>query len=92
MNDEWKKTRGCHLARFSNQLNQRSGHQDTKAQRNTKNHHVLGLPLCPGGGFYKLPFAIRWSMPGRSWGRKIAEVKQNAAIDDAVFNPPEAKR
>ena len=35
----------------------------------------------------KLPFSIRWSMPGRSWGRKIAEVKQNAAIDDALFNP-----
>ncbi|MFL6275796.1 MAG: c-type cytochrome [Blastocatellia bacterium] len=40
----------------------------------------------------KLPFSIRWSMPGRSWGRKIAEVKQNAAIDDAVFNPPDAKQ
>ena len=39
----------------------------------------------------KLPFSIRWSMPGRSWGRKIAEVKQNAAIDDAVFNPPANK-
>src|SRR5437868_2657566 len=40
----------------------------------------------------KLPFAIRWSMPGRSWGRKIAEVKQNTAIDDAVFNPPDTKQ
>jgi len=39
----------------------------------------------------KLPFSIRWSMPGRSWGRKIAEVKQNAAIDDAIFNPPDGK-
>jgi photosynthetic reaction center cytochrome c subunit len=36
----------------------------------------------------KLPFNIRWSMPGRSWGRRIAEVKQNTVIDDAVFNPP----
>jgi photosynthetic reaction center cytochrome c subunit len=39
----------------------------------------------------KLPFAIRWSMPGRSWGRKIAEVKQNTVIDDAIFNPPVGK-
>jgi len=39
----------------------------------------------------KLPFSIRWSMPGRSWGRKIAEVKQNTAIDDAIFNPPDGK-
>jgi hypothetical protein len=39
----------------------------------------------------KMPFSIRWSMPGRSWGRKITEVKQNAAIDDAIFNPPDGK-
>ncbi|MEN3335109.1 MAG: photosynthetic reaction center cytochrome c subunit [Blastocatellia bacterium] len=39
----------------------------------------------------KLPFGIRWSMPGRSWGRKIAEVKQNTVIDDAIFNPPDGK-
>ena len=36
----------------------------------------------------KQPFLIRWSFPGRSWGRKIDEVKQNVAIDDARFNPP----
>jgi len=36
----------------------------------------------------KQPFLIRWSMPGRSWGRKIAEIKQNVAVDDAQFNPP----
>ncbi len=40
----------------------------------------------------KLPFAIRWSIPGRSWGRKIVEVKPNPAIDDATFDPPDAKR
>ena len=40
----------------------------------------------------KLPFSIRWSMPGRSWGRKITEVKQNTAIDDAIFNPPDGKK
>jgi hypothetical protein len=36
----------------------------------------------------KQPFLIRWSFPGRSWGRKIDEVRQNLAIDDAKFNPP----
>ena len=35
----------------------------------------------------KQPFMIRWSMPGRSWGRKIAEIKQNVPLDDAKFNP-----
>lgn len=36
----------------------------------------------------KLPFNIRWSIPGRAWGRKITEVKQNVSLDDAQFNPP----
>ena len=36
----------------------------------------------------KLPFAIRWSIPGRTWGRKITEVKQNVPLDDAQFNQP----
>ncbi len=39
----------------------------------------------------KLPFTIRWSIPGRSWGRKITEVKQNVTVDDAQFNKPPAK-
>lgn|ERR1051325_2353441 len=39
----------------------------------------------------KQPFLIRWSMPGRSWGRKIDEMKQNVEIDDARFNPPAAQ-
>jgi len=39
----------------------------------------------------KQPFLIRWSMPGRSWGRKIVEMKQNVDIDDARFNPPSSK-
>jgi len=30
-------------------------------------------------------------MPGRSWGRQIAEIKQNVALDDAQFNPPPKK-
>ena len=34
----------------------------------------------------KLPFMIRWSIPGRTWGRKISEVKQNVTVDDAEFN------
>ena len=33
----------------------------------------------------KLPLTIRWSMPGRVWGRRIAEVKHNVAIEDAKF-------
>ena len=36
----------------------------------------------------KLPFLIRWSIPGRTWGRKITEVKQNVPLDDAQFNVP----
>ena len=36
----------------------------------------------------KQPFLIRWSFPGRSWGRKIDEVKQNISIDDSRFSPP----
>ncbi len=34
----------------------------------------------------KIPYLIKWSVPGRSWTRKIIEVKQNAPIDDAKFN------
>ena len=36
----------------------------------------------------KIPLTIRWSMPGRVWGRRIAEVKHNVSIDDELFNPP----
>jgi photosynthetic reaction center cytochrome c subunit len=36
----------------------------------------------------KLPLTIRWSMPGRVWGRRIAEVKHNLLIEDEQFNPP----
>ena len=35
----------------------------------------------------KQPFLIHWSMPGRIWGRKIDEIKQNVPLDDARFNP-----
>ena len=35
----------------------------------------------------KQPFLIHWSMPGRVWGRKIAEIKQNVQLDDTKFNP-----
>jgi len=35
----------------------------------------------------KQPFLIHWSFPGRVWGRKIDEIKQNVALDDAKFNP-----
>ena len=40
----------------------------------------------------KIPLTIRWSMPGRSWGRRIAEVKHNVSIEDEQFNPPSARR
>lgn len=36
----------------------------------------------------KLPFLIRWSIPGRVWGRKVTEVIHNAVIDDAKFEIP----
>jgi len=37
----------------------------------------------------KLPFLIHWSFPGRIWGRKITEIKQNVAIEDAKFELPQ---
>jgi hypothetical protein len=36
----------------------------------------------------KLPFTIRWAIPGRVWGRKLAEVKQNVPLEDTQFNAP----
>jgi hypothetical protein len=36
----------------------------------------------------KLPFTIRWAIPGRVWGRKITEVKQNVPLEDSLFNSP----
>jgi hypothetical protein len=36
----------------------------------------------------KLPFTIRRAIPGRTWGRKITEVRQNVPLDDAQFNQP----
>jgi photosynthetic reaction center cytochrome c subunit len=35
----------------------------------------------------KQPFLIHWSFPGRVWGRKIDEIKQNVPLDDAKFDP-----
>ena len=35
----------------------------------------------------KQPFLIHWSMPGRIWGRKLDEIKQNVSLDDAMFDP-----
>ena len=34
----------------------------------------------------KIPFTLQWSIPGRTWGRRITEVKHNLVIDDAIFN------
>jgi photosynthetic reaction center cytochrome c subunit len=36
----------------------------------------------------KIPLTLRWSMPGRVWGRRIAEVKHNVLIEDERFEPP----
>jgi hypothetical protein len=38
----------------------------------------------------RVPFAVRWSIPGRAWGRKITEVKTNVDIEDATFSAPAA--
>ena len=35
----------------------------------------------------KQPFLIHWSFPGRVWGRKIDEIKQNVPLDDTKFDP-----
>lgn len=40
----------------------------------------------------KLPFTIRWAIPGRAWGRKITEVKQNVPLDDAQFDSPASRK
>jgi hypothetical protein len=39
----------------------------------------------------KQPFLIHWSLPGRIWGRKIDEIKQNVLLDDTKFNPIAAR-
>jgi hypothetical protein len=39
-------------------------------------------------GGVKFPTTIRYAMPNMSWTQKIADVKNNAAIDDAKFNSP----
>jgi photosynthetic reaction center cytochrome c subunit len=39
----------------------------------------------------KVPFTLRWSIPGRTWGRKITEVKHNAPLEDVDFSPASAK-
>ncbi|HEX9927303.1 MAG TPA: c-type cytochrome [Pyrinomonadaceae bacterium] len=39
-------------------------------------------------GGVKLPATTRFAVPNISWTRKISEVKNNAAIEDAKFNQP----
>ena len=63
-------------------------------RRYTESDTVLGkLPLQTDYEDYrevegvKQPFLIHWSFPGRVWGRKIDEIKQNVPLDDAKFNP-----
>lgn len=36
----------------------------------------------------KMPYSIKWSVPGQTWSWKITEVKQNKAIEDTKFNAP----
>ena len=63
-------------------------------RRYTESDTLLGkLPLQVDYEDYravdgiKQPFLIHWSMPGRTWGRKIDDIKQNVPLDDAKFNP-----
>ena len=63
-------------------------------RRYTESDTLLGkLPLQMDYEDYrevdgvKQPFLIHWSMPGRTWGRKIDEIKHNVPLDDARFNP-----
>jgi hypothetical protein len=39
-----------------------------------------------------LPLTIRWSMPGRVWSRRIAEVSHNTPIEEQQFSAPTAQR
>ena len=36
----------------------------------------------------KLPFTIRWSLPGNGWTDRISEIKHNAQVDDTKFSMP----
>ncbi len=63
-------------------------------RRYTESDTALGkLPLQTDYEDYRevdgiqQPFLIHWSMPGRIWGRKIDDIKQNVQLDDARFNP-----
>lgn len=64
-------------------------------RRYTESSIFFGMfPLQTDYGDYrdvdgvKQPFLLHWSMPGRTWGRKIVEMKQNVEIEDAIFDPP----
>lgn len=65
------------------------------ARRFTASQTVIGIyPFQVDYSDYKafdgvqVPTMIQWAIAGRTWGRKITEVKQNTAIEDAKFNPP----
>ena len=67
-------------------------------RRYVESKTVLGrLPLQTDYDDYrdvdgiKLPFMIRWYLPGRSWGQKVAEIKHNVAIDDSKFEVPSTR-
>jgi hypothetical protein len=64
-------------------------------RRYTEMETILGkLPLQTDYEDYreidgvKQPFLMHWSLPGRIWGRRVDEIKQNVALDDTKFNPP----
>jgi hypothetical protein len=40
----------------------------------------------------KLPFTVRWSLPGNGWTDTIKEIKHNVPIDDEKFNMPATKK
>jgi photosynthetic reaction center cytochrome c subunit len=36
----------------------------------------------------QVPMTIQWAIPGRTWSRKVTDVKQNITVEDAKFNAP----
>jgi hypothetical protein len=68
-------------------------------RRNLEIRTVLGrIPIQIDFGDYTkvdevlVPFSIRWSRPGLSWGRKLSEVKHNVPVDDDLFSNTPIKK
>lgn len=93
---------------FVIEANSRSGHPEKLyfdaqtgllARRYREAKTVLGpFPLQTDYEDYqvvdgvRLPLTIRWSMPGRVWSRRIAEVRHNVAIEDEQFDVPASRK